>query len=485
MTTTGSTLIVPVENQVRELDAKLLLGCVAAERGFSVVLGSRTYINFAMPFLPRGVFLAKSMRSISKLMFGFIRDLGNDIVAWDEESLVRFSSPEYYAWRFSQDTFSAVSRLFAWGADDAELFMRYPGYTGVPVHVTGNPRVDLLRRELRGFFAPEADALRERFGEFILINTNFPFVNAFVPALNLLQPCADGAGVRVGRTGRGMSLEFARGYAAHIQAVYDAFRALVPQLGKWFPQHNIIVRPHPSEDHAVWRRVAAGSPNVHVLHEGNAAPWLMACSVLVHNGCTTAVEAAVLERPAVAYRPVISDCFDYPLPNALSHNAYSLEELRSILTEVLEGRLGCVSAATRDLIFARHLAATSGPLAADRVIDVLQQAGYGARAPRRPGLRSYVSAWLGTNGRTLVKLVNMRRPQHRNSAAYHAHRFPEIPLEAVERRIERYRRLLGRFENVRVERHSKHIFRVVAASQRRSSAQRAGGRVWSAGQQGR
>ena len=33
----ASTLIVPVENQVRELDAKLLLACIAVERGFPVV----------------------------------------------------------------------------------------------------------------------------------------------------------------------------------------------------------------------------------------------------------------------------------------------------------------------------------------------------------------------------------------------------------------------------------------------------------------
>ena len=35
------TLLIPVENQVRELDPKLLLACIAAQRGFSSVIGSR------------------------------------------------------------------------------------------------------------------------------------------------------------------------------------------------------------------------------------------------------------------------------------------------------------------------------------------------------------------------------------------------------------------------------------------------------------
>ena len=40
-----STLILPVENQTRELDAKLLLACAAAERGFPVIIGSRALIH--------------------------------------------------------------------------------------------------------------------------------------------------------------------------------------------------------------------------------------------------------------------------------------------------------------------------------------------------------------------------------------------------------------------------------------------------------
>ena len=64
MTRRASTLIVPVENQIRELDAKLLLACVAAERGFPVVLGSRAFIHHQIASFPRGVYLAKSMRSL-------------------------------------------------------------------------------------------------------------------------------------------------------------------------------------------------------------------------------------------------------------------------------------------------------------------------------------------------------------------------------------------------------------------------------------
>ncbi len=117
-----SLLVIPVENQVRELDAKLLLACAAAERGFRVVIGSRRFIDFWMPFLPRGIFLAKSMTPVGHKMLRLIHDLGHDVVAWDEETLVRYDAEDYPKWRFSPAGFAVLNHIFAWGPDDAELF---------------------------------------------------------------------------------------------------------------------------------------------------------------------------------------------------------------------------------------------------------------------------------------------------------------------------------------------------------------------------
>jgi len=181
MTNQPSTLMVPVENQFRELDAKLLLSCVAAERGFPVVLGSRTFLHFEVASLPRGVYLAKSMRSLSNTMFDILRRLGHEIVAWDEEGLVRAPDPQYWDRRLSAGTIQKVSALTAWGPDDARALREYPGYAGAPIHITGNPRVDMMRSEVRPFYDAEAGAIRQRFGPFVLINTNFGWSNHFIP----------------------------------------------------------------------------------------------------------------------------------------------------------------------------------------------------------------------------------------------------------------------------------------------------------------
>jgi len=454
------TLIVPVEAQVRELDAKLLLACAAAERGFSVVLGSRAFVHFAVASLPRGVYLAKSMRKLSDKMFSILRALGHEIAAFDEEALVRFADPVYYTRRLSAKAMADVSVLMAWGEDDAAALRAYPGYTGVPIHVTGNPRMDLLRQELLPVFKPEADDLRRRFGDFVLVNTNFGAVNAFVPSLNVMLPGGPGGALRPGANALGFSDAFAAGLYAHKRALFESFERLVPALCDAFPRHTIVVRPHPAEDHAPWQRAVAGRANGVVVHEHTVIPWLMAAQALLHNGCTTAVEAAVVGTPAVAYQPVRSEAFDFALPNALSARAHDTAGAVELVRQALSGTLPGRDEAERQRVLAHHVAALEGALAADRMVDVLVGAGFAAAPPPRPAPLQRAGGWLRTQLRARKKRRNMRLADHRNAAAFHRHRFPGVDVASLEARIAHFGRQLGRFQQVRVSALSEHLFRV-------------------------
>ena len=223
MNFSGSTLMIPVETQVREMDAKLLLASFAAERGFPVVIGSRAFLHFRVSSIPRGVYLAKSLRTLSIRMFHILRSLGHEIVAWDEEGLLREPDPEYYRWRLSPVTMGQVSHLMAWGPDDARTFREYPGYGGAPIHVTGNPRIDLMRPELREFYRPEVDAIRGRYGDFVLVNTNFSKVNHFYPELSELKRAVAAADT-------GTANPFDVGKGRHKLAIFARFQEMLPRL---------------------------------------------------------------------------------------------------------------------------------------------------------------------------------------------------------------------------------------------------------------
>lgn len=460
-----STLIIPVESQVRELDAKLLLSCVAAERGFPVIMGSRAYTHFQVASIPRGIYLAKSMRSLSNSMFTILRQLGHEIVAWEEEALVHPPADTYFTQRLSPVTIRQVAQMFAWGQENADLIRQYPALPeNMPIHITGNPRGDMLRPEIRPYFASEVEKLRDRYGDFILINTNFSGVNPFIPNIGLFLP-AKGLWkkrVRLGQPGMGMSREFAEGLRNHKLAVLADFKQLIPALEHAFPSLRIVVRPHPSESHQIYHEIAAQCQRVVVDNQGNVIPWLLAAKALVHNGCTTGLEAYMLRVPAISYLASLNTYYDYDfqgLPTQLSHQCFDFQALTDTLSGILAGELGAAAGRERQELIDYYLAAQSGPLACERMVDVLEASGYRNQQPPARPLGTYLQGWLSARMKALLTDLYMRRPGP-NRLAYHSHRFPALTVAEIESRIARFGELLHRFDKVKVALHSKHVFRI-------------------------
>ena len=401
--------------------------------------------------------MAKSLRKLSIRMFSILRQLGHEIIAWDEEGLLRWPDPEYYRQRLSPITIGQISHLLAWGPDNARAFRDYPGYKGTPIHITGNPRIDLMRPELREYYHPQVAALRERYGDFVLVNTNFGLVNHFYPELGYLKNAAE---PKV----PGTVNPYDAGKGHHKLALFHYFKEMLPKLCAAVHDHTVVLRPHPSENQAVWRAIAERCPNLRVINDGSVTPWVMATRALIANGCTTLLEAAVLDTPAVAYQPFTSKEFDDNMPNELSHRAFSLDELCAKTRAIIANELGPFDHAVRRKILDQHIAALDGPLAADRMVAVLEEGEYNRKQPPVPARSNYIRGWVHNKMRTLIKRINMRRPGHRNNAAFHEHRFPKISVEEIRERITRLGRLMSRFESIRVRQHSRHIFKISSTS---------------------
>ena len=165
---------------------------------------------------------------MSERMFDIIPKLGHEIVAWDEEGLVRFPDRFYYQRRLSAKALRNVKILFAWGADDARSFRAFEGYHGCPIHVTGNPRVDLMRPEIRDFFDREAEILRARYGDFVLVNTNFSGLNHFHDGLSELKWNLEPKDGEV-------KDPFMAGRAAFRNTILGHFQQMIPALSEVAP----------------------------------------------------------------------------------------------------------------------------------------------------------------------------------------------------------------------------------------------------------
>jgi surface carbohydrate biosynthesis protein len=471
MPATKASLIIPVENQVRELDAKLLLSCVAAERGFSCIIGPRRELDFHVASFPRSFYLAKSMAASHVKMFRLMKIVGHEIAAWDEEALIHMPPETYYSRRLSPVSIKYVSYLFAWGEENADLLRQYPHLPErMPIYVTGNPRGDLLRPEMCGYFARDAEELRKAYGDFILINTNFGEVNAFYPSESLfLPPAKPGEEPRFGPPAIGMSRKFAEGLRDYKQANFDDFKRLIPPLQKAFPNCTIVVRPHPSESHQAYREIASGCERVRVINEGNVVPWLMAAKALVHNGCTTAIEAYLMGVPAASYQATVNEYYDcgfYRLPNFLSHQCFNFDDLVATLRKILSGELGPAVGEERRALMGHYLTAQDGPLACQRIVDVLEtivndhSTFAEPTLPRRLHGRYLTAKRRVTQQFKIVASYLPYLPKSKYRAEFQRHRYPGVSLEEMRERLARFQDLLGLSGKLAVKQHSRYIFRI-------------------------
>jgi surface carbohydrate biosynthesis protein len=458
-----STLLIPVENQVRELDPKLLLAAIAAMRGFCAVIGSHRELDFRIASFPRSLYLCKSFTVRNLKMFRIMHKLGHEILSWDEEALVHLPAEMYYSRRLSPLTMRHLNHLFAWGQDNAELWREYADFPpGLPIHVTGNPRNDMLRPEMRSFYDREVEEIRDLYGEFILLNTNFNHVNAFFPTQNLFQPVKSPMEEPVfGKAGRGMTREFAEGFRDHKQAIFEDFQRLIPDLEHAFPNYPIVVRPHPTESQEVYKKIAAQCERVRVTNEGNVVPWLIATKAVIHNGCTTGVEAYVMKVPAISYRATVNDYYDYGfyrLPNFLSHQCFDFEDLRITLGKILAGELGAADGAEREALLSLHMTAQDGRLACERIIDVLQEIMENRPEIPKPALADRFGGWCMANGRRLMKRLKAYLPGSHAPPEFHRHRYPGISVEELQKRLKKIQQILGGDEDLKVQQLYSHIF---------------------------
>lgn len=465
MSTPKASLIIPVENQGRELDAKILLSCIAAHRGFASVIGSRLDIDFHIASFPRSFYLSKSMTKRSIKMFRIMQKLGHQITAWDEEALIHQSPETYYSRRLSPVAIKYVSHLFAWGEDNMNLWRAYTDLPeDMPIHITGNPRGDMLRPEMLGYFAREAKRLHDNYGNYLLINTNFSNVNAFYPSQNLFLPVKkQGEEPGFGLAAVGMSREFVTGLHNHKKAIFEGFKGLIPALEQAFPEVNIIVRPHPIENPDIYHEIASRCKRVLVLNQGNVIPWLMAAKVLIHNGCTTGIEAYIMGVPAVTYQADSNREYDdgfYRLPNFLSHRCFTFEELLATLKKIISNELGAADGEERKALIGHYLTAQNGSLACRRIVDVIEQIMKDRPELPKPALRKRMHGRYLAAKRRAVKRHKSHLPGSKYRPEFQRYRYPGLSLEDLRKRIAMFEDLIGERGELAVKQLFKHIFRI-------------------------
>lgn len=426
--------------QAREFDAKLLTACVLAERGCRSIVGARHEIHNRIARLPARIYLAKDVAPPSRRILDVIAAMGLHIAFLDEEALIFPSEAGYLSRRVDPQSVAKIARIYSWGPRSTELMRLLPNAETRPLVETGNPRIDLLRPELRAFHQRDVDSIRAAHGPFFLFNSNFGSVNPASEAKSRRPEV-----VRSQHPDIGARLERRR-------QIYRAFLDLLPSVCRAFPHHKLIIRPHPAEAPTAWAQVADKHANCEVVTSGQSIPWSLAAIATLHSGCSTGFEAFVMGKVPISYRGVATAKDDGLSPDFFSEILDRVDAVIDALKARCTGDAPRPTAAQTEAL-ARYVTALDGPLAAERLAAELLDFPPPARAlALAPKLKAEM--------RALEKRIRGRNPQHKASRQANAHRYPGVSPEGIARKLADLRTALGRFDAVRATHLGGQVFRI-------------------------
>lgn len=327
-------LIVPMEIFERELNGNLLLCLEAMNAGWHCIIGSKKQIYRTAKELPDGIVFHKSIIGSEKANLQNLINCGHKIVSLDVEGLVYLSMDEFAATRFTEETMAQAEALFFWGDTQKNAVAKAYPNAASKLHTTGHPIADMWRPSMHSYYEERVNELQARYGRFILFPSVFAIPNHHMgKSANMNIMLRDK--MLHGRDEE--ALNFWAGYEEYIDQVYQEFLKLIPEVAAAFPEHKLIVRPHPSESHESWISLAKEHPNIIVIFEGPVSPWILAADAMLHWGCTTAIEAYIMGKPVVAYQPITNPRYDHKLTHDVSINKDSIEGVIEELKKVAQG----------------------------------------------------------------------------------------------------------------------------------------------------
>ena len=359
----GMNIYIRIEVLSRELQGRLLLALVAAERGHRVIIGkhnaSRLLGTEGALGYPAGIFHDKSLghsdpkTEVKKEVFA----RGWGLTAQDEEhGLVTEQFGHGMLDRFPEEGFDYNHRLYTWGDLDTAALQRMLPDRAENIRRTGSPRVDLWRPDIAGSLSAD-EVLEVTHGRrYVLVNP----IGGWIPGGPESVFGIDGTDDDVRR----------------IADVTDGLRLMsrfiqaADALAEQDPERLVILRPHPGAPLEIWEKATDRCrPNVIVSRRARLTPWLRNAEAVVANGSTVAFEAQLLGTPHITYAP--DGYFAYEaVTHRIGRTATTLGELMATARDARDAshRRNWYDEGMAEVVRERF-SALEGALAADRIVD--------------------------------------------------------------------------------------------------------------------
>ena len=311
-----TVLYLLVEESFRELVARQMIAADCLLKGLPIIIAEQWWFSGHMADLPPGIVLFKGNNRTQSKVMRAAKKHGHVITSIEEEAFGVTYEAEL-ATMFSPSAMDVVDMVFAQGTIHRDfLVQRFAGMSD-RVTVTGNPRSDVISLSAEPAIKERAENLRREIGDFVLLNTNCGAINPYdIDTYSHFLRCKSVGVLEPSEPADLARFESLLAWEHSNLREVSRFLRIFSEKHPWVP---VIVRPHPAENLGRWEKACDRLTNVTVESDTDHIAWILAAKVMLHTGCTTGLEGALLGTPVVGICPDTHVWNDGFISNLVSH----------------------------------------------------------------------------------------------------------------------------------------------------------------------
>lgn len=288
-------LIIPIEFQKRELPGACHLIVEALKKNWTVIIGQKQQIFPFIKNLPKSIWFLKSIVPGENSLLKKIKDNGHIITSLDIEALIPSNIKELLLQRYSIDNINLSDAIFFWGKVHYNLFIKtFPKVKKNFLHITGSPVNDVWIKE---------KSIKNNINKNILIIPSFGYANSYIKDLNLFY-AYDNVGVKDLTSNNNLLFSIKENIETDFQSqklAYKSFISLIKILCEHYKDHIITVRPHPSENIAMWNFLLKDNKNLRIDSKQDLQKQILKSKAVIHFNSTMSVQSCLLNKKTILY----------------------------------------------------------------------------------------------------------------------------------------------------------------------------------------
>lgn len=319
-------LYLPVPHVTRDLASRLMLCREAAMSGWITVLLKQSWFLRNIDNLSPGVvFLGTSPSIIDDVKM--IKSKGFYYIAECSEAGM-WNRRRYLSYKAAPSNLALADLYLAWGQRHAEIVRER--CDRLPILVSGSPRME-LSISAHDIFSNEIEKLRELYGRYILIVSNGRHQYSRFGRINVERMAVD-----LANRFPGISLGEYRKIINEFMANGSVFWNAAKLVAKECPETKIVYRPRFGDDVSRIRDEFSRADNVTVVEEGPINPLIAASQGVVHQSCTSGLEAVLMKKPNIDFVPS-QISYPFEIADRTFKKAKSISEIKAFIEAILGG----------------------------------------------------------------------------------------------------------------------------------------------------